>query len=342
MPNCDPIPLDLIHPHWINKFHLDSLEGEVKTVPARSLLGPLRFGIFSKMVYIRYRDSRPCLARRVYRESMRCSNPFWKEYGKEDEKYNIRIFLKDFNRLIDSFSVVEFDPNESIVPVGGESHILDGEHRISALSFYDKDVTICEFPDAEMPCLDYSFYKDRWMSDYCMDVVAYESVPLIKGLRVLCLWPGEDVDSSTLGEVFYSRSFRTGYKAYSRLRSALDPLWVGEAVKGETRFVFYLPSEADYAPEDSGESKLVSEPDEVLRVSNIVLTCGGRKNWWHGGGIACGIITPIEVLWDKVSVGCRFIWFRFKSIFANWDNNVWISFYNFINPLWKRHDKLES
>ena len=201
MPNCDPIPLDLIHPHWINKFHLDSLEGEVKTVPARSLLGAWRFGIFSKMVYIRYRDSRPCLARRVYRESMRCSNPFWKEYGKEDEKYNIRIFLKDFNRLIDSFSVVEFDPNESIVPVGGESHILDGEHRISALSFYDKDVTICEFPDAEMPCLDYSFYKDRWMSDYCMDVVAYESVPLLKGLRVLCLWPGEEVDSSTLSRV---------------------------------------------------------------------------------------------------------------------------------------------
>ena len=35
-----------------------------------------------------------------------------------------------------------------------------------------------------------------------MDMVAYESVPLIKGLRVLCLWSGEDVDSSTLGEVF--------------------------------------------------------------------------------------------------------------------------------------------
>lgn len=342
MPNCDLISLDLIHHHWIKKFHLDSLEGEVKTVPARSLLGPWRFGIFSKMVYIRYRDNRPCLARRVYRESMRCTIPFWKEYGKEDEKYSIRIFLKEFNRLIESFSVAEFDQKESIVPVGGERHIIDGEHRISALSFFNKDVTICEFPDAEMPCFNYGYYKDRWMSDYCMDTVAYESIPLLKDLRVLCLWPGSDVDTSTLGEVFYSRTIRTGYRAYSRLRSMIDPHWAGEALKGKTRFVFYLPSETDCAPKDNGGSSFVSEPDKVLRISNIVLTRSGRRSWYHGGGVACRILTSVEVLWDKIRVDFRFIWFRFKSIVANWDNKLWISFYNYISPLWKRHGKLKS
>ena len=115
-------------------------------MPARSLLGPWRFGLFAKMVYIRYRDSRPHLAKRVYQESMRCTNPLWKEYGKEKEKNKYRIFIKVFNELINTFSTSDFDPRESIVPVGAEKHIIDGEHRVSALAFFDKEVTICEFP----------------------------------------------------------------------------------------------------------------------------------------------------------------------------------------------------
>ena len=329
-------PLDLIHPYWINKFHLDSLEGEVKTVPARSLLGPWRFGLFSKLAYIRYRDSRPCLARRVYIESMRCTNPHRREYGKEEEKKGFKLFLKVFNELIDGFSAGEFDPFESIVPVGGERHILDGEHRIAALSCFDKEVTICEFPAAEMPSFGYEYYKDRWMSEHCLDFAARECVNYIKGLRLLFLWPGAETDLSSLGKVFYSRSFHTTRKAYTRLRAAVDPLWGGEAVGGETRIMFYLPSEVDCPPKVSGESTIVFDPEEVIRASNLILTWKGRMDWYYGGGLACCLLAPFVMLWDKLSTDCSFIWLRIKAVLGNWDNKLWISLYHFVKPLWKR------
>ena len=338
----DLTPLELIHPHWINKFHLDSLEGEVKIVPARSLVGPWRFGIFAKMAYIRYRDSRPCLARRVYLESIRATNPFGKEYGKEKEKSSFRIFVRVFNELIKRFSAGEFDPKESIVPVGGERHIIDGEHRIAALSFFDKDVTICEFPSAEMPCFDYDYYKERWMSDYCRDLAACECVNFIKGLRVLFLWPGAHIDLSSLGKVCYSRSFHMGSKSYTRLRLAIDPIWRGEAADGETRVVFYLPSEVDFTPEVSGDSTNVFDPEEVTRVSNLVLTWRGRRSWYRGGGIACRILAPFEMFWDKLSSYIRFVWSRFKLSLGNSDSKLWLFTYNFFKPLWKRNDKTKS
>ena len=336
MPNCDPIPLDLIHPHWINKFHLDSLEGEVKIVPARSLLGPWRFGLFAKMVYIRYRDSRPHLARRVYRESMRCTNPLWKEYGKEKEKNKYRIFIKVFNELINTFSTSDFDPRESIVPVGAEKHIIDGEHRVSALAFFDKEVTICEFPVTGMYNLKYRFYKDRGMSDYLMDLTVYESAILLKNLRVICIWPGEHVAIPDIAEELYSRSFNLGRKACSMLRSAIDPGWSGEAAEGEVRFVFYLPHEADLAAVN-GVNTIVYDQDEVLRVSKLVLTWSGRRLWYHGGGIAGLLLAPLAVVWDKLSSDYCFIRYKVKFILARWNNKHWIAFYNNIKSFFCDH-----
>ena len=339
MRNFDMTPLDLIHPYWIRKYHLDSLKGEVKTVPARSLLGPWRLGMFAKMVYISLRDTRPVLARRVYRESMRCSNPLWKEYGKEKEKNRRRTFFKVFNDLIDTFSAGEFDPDVSVVPVGCERHIIDGEHRVSTLSFFNKDVTICEFNVTGIYNLNYRFYKDRGMSDYCIDITVHEAVPLLEGLRALCLWPGTSVDLSTLGKVLYFRSFRTGPKACSRLRSAIDLLWAGEALKGRTSFVFYLPSDSGHAMDLGGGGQMVVGPEDVVRVSNLVLTTEGKMGWLHGGGIACRMLAPVEMFWDKLRADCRYLWLRMKVMAGEWDNKLWISLYGFLISLWKKHKK---
>lgn len=328
--------LDLIHPYWVNLFHLDSLKGEVKTVPARSLLGPWRFGLFAKMVYIRYRDSRPHLAKRVYQESMRCTNPLWKEYGKEKEKNRFRIFIKVFNELIDTFSNSGFDPGESIVPVGAERHIIDGEHRVSTLAFFDKEVTICEFPVTGMYNLKYRFYRDRGMSDYCMDLTVYESAVLLKNLRVICLWPGEHSAFPDMVEELYSRSFNLGRKACSMLRSAIDPGWSGEAAEGEVRFVFYLPHEADLAAVN-GVNTIVYDQDEVLRVSKLVLTWCGRRNWYHGGGIACLLLAPWAVAWDKLRSDYCFIRYKVKFILARWNNKHWITFYNNLKSFFCDH-----
>ena len=174
--------------------------------------------------------------------------------------------------------------------------------------------------------LKYRFYKDRGMSDYLMDLTVYESAILLKNLRVICIWPGEHV----------ARSFNLGRKACSMLRSAIDPGWSGEAAEGEVRFVFYLPHEADLAAVN-GVNTIVYDQDEVLRVSKLVLTWSGRRNWYHGGGIACFLLAPLAVVWDKLRSDYCFIRYKVKFILARWNNKHWIAFYNNIKSFFCDH-----
>ena len=81
--------LDLIQPHWVEKYHLRDHEYEVFSLPAAELLTPLRFDLFAKLYYIRNRKVRPRLARRVYYESLRALVPLGKEWGQEEEKITV-------------------------------------------------------------------------------------------------------------------------------------------------------------------------------------------------------------------------------------------------------------
>ena len=165
----------LIHPVWIKMYGLDQLEGEVISLPARQLLTPKRFDLFAKLFYIRHRKDRPCLARRVYLESLRSIIPSGKEFGKEEEKNSFKVHISVFDKLIDSFQSGDFDSSVSLVPVSGD-FIIDGAHRVAALAFWGKDVTVCKFVCEPQVIFDYSYFLERWMSTHVADLVAKESL----------------------------------------------------------------------------------------------------------------------------------------------------------------------
>lgn len=331
-------PLSLIHPTWIKKHGLDKLHGEVKRVPAAILMLPTRFDLFAKYYYIRTRKTSPVKAKRVYYESLRCLVPFGKEHGKEEEKNTFAKHFEVFDSLIDTFSSEEFDPSCSLVPVGSDNVILDGAHRVATLSFYKKDIWICEFSSAIGTNYDYAFFTSRWMSEYAADLTAFEGMCLLKGMVVLCIWRDihEVIPEGDI--VFYQRSFTINRTEYSKLRSRIEPdwkeTWNEDGRRVEVRFVF-LHSPSGFEVREPDSMTIIKGDDSVRRVSSLVLTHEGRKCWLSGGGIAAIVSDYASVLKSILISEFSYWWCRLKMWLSVRDNKIWISFYGAVSKLWK-------
>ncbi len=332
--------MSLIHPFWIRKYGLDNIHGEVKKVPAETLMSPTRFDLFAKYYYIRNRKTSPIKAKRVYYESLRCLVPFGKEYGKEEEKFSFAKHFEVFDSLIKTFSSGEFDPSCSLVPVIAGNHILDGAHRVAALAFFKKDVWICEFASTTRIDydFDYTFFVSRWMSEYTADLTAFEGMRILKGMAVICLWRDNHEVLPETGRVFYQRSFSLNRREYKRLRSGIEPGWEG-AVDEDVRcfnplFVFlYSPSELE--ARDSDSITIIIGDDSVRRVSSIVLTREGRKGWRSGGGMLAIVSDFVSSFTSVLITESAYRKYRLKMWLSLWDNKLWISFYGVVSRLWK-------
>lgn len=322
--------LSLIQSSWVEKCGLDKLHGEVKKVPAAILMRPTRFDLFAKYYYIRNRKTSPFRAKRVYYESLRCLVPFGKEFGKEEEKYSFAKHFEVFDNLIDTFSSEEFDPSCSLVPVGADNLLFDGAHRVATLAFYKKDIWICEFASVVGNNYDYAYFTSRWMSDYAADLTAFEGMCFLKGMVVLCIWGDIQEFIPDQGIVFYQRSFTLNRREYLKLRSCVEFGWKGTGNEDcrhvDVRFVF-LHSSSGLEERESGSVTIIRGEDSVHRVSSIVLTKEGRKQWRSGG---C-----ISALENSLIVELSYWWCRLKMWLSVRDNKIWISFYGAVSKLWK-------
>ncbi len=331
-------PLSLIHPVWIKKHGLDKLHGEVKKVPAAILMHPCRFDLFAKYYYIRCRKTSPLKAKRVYLESLRCLVPFGKEYGKEEEKSSFAKHFEVFDGLIDTFASEEFDPSFSLVPVGADNVILDGAHRVATLSFYKKNIWVCEFSYAIGDCFDYDYFISHWMSEYVADLTAFEGMCFLKGMAVLCVWRNNYEIIPEMGRVFYQRSFTVNQKEYSKLRSIIEPdwkeTWNEDGRHVDVRFVFlHSPFGLEVIEPDS--MTIITGDEAVRRVSSIVLTRKGRKAW-RSWSVVAAVISEFFSSFRSILVMDVSYWkFRLKKRLSVFDNKIWISFYGIVSRLWK-------
>lgn len=294
-------PLDLIHPYWIRKYGLKGKKYEIASVPAVSLLDAGRFDLFAKLFYIGNRDSRPHLARRVYYENLRVLAPLGKEWGKEEEKSSFAAHFEVFDSLIDSFSSQEFDRSVSIVPLGRENVLLDGAHRISTLAFYGKNVVVCSFPDVAGERFPYDFFTKHGMTSRAADLTALEGVRWLKGLGVLCVWPGGEVPDLGGAEVFYRREFKIGRRSLGKLHRLVDPLIDVGGDRGEVtdQVKFLFLSKVDESKfRDNRQVYFVSDRESVELLSELVLTQKGRGRWYKGGGLWFFLNMIIESLYD--------------------------------------------
>ncbi|MBR1927572.1 MAG: hypothetical protein IJ840_07500 [Bacteroidales bacterium] len=278
--------LDLIHPRWVERYHLRGRESEVISLGAAELLSARRFDLFAKLFYVRNRKTRPLLARRVYYENLRVLVPSGKEWGKEKEKSSFAVHFKVFDSLIGSFGSGDFDPSVSIVPVGKDHVLMDGAHRVSTLAFYGKDVTVCSFPEVPSDEFPYSFFLENGMSRRSADLSALEGVRFVEGMCVLKVLPGGEEPDLDGCEVFYRRDLRLG-------RS------------GQVKFVFFVPGDG-WSRCDRNHVETICGREAVARVSEEVLTWRGRWRSREVGALSFLIGYVFESVGDRVRTTRRF------------------------------------
>ncbi len=294
-------PLDLISSYWIRKYHLRDHGFEIVSLPATELLGSGRFDLFAKLYYIRNRNTKPHLAKRVYFESLRVFVPLGKEWGKEDEKNSFEAHFKVFDDMINRFASEVFDPAESFVLVGKDNLLLDGAHRVSTLAYYGKEVNVCYFPGVVGEGFHYNYFTKRGMTFRAADLAAFEGVRWMKGLGILCVWPGAIEPDLGDSELFYRRGFKLGRRSLVKLHRLVDPLLDlgGDRmeVTGKVRFLFL--SHVDESKfRDNRQVSLVSDRESVELLSELVLTQKGRGRWYKGGGLLFFLNMIIESLYD--------------------------------------------
>ena len=184
---------NLLQKHTVDVYQLRNHECRViEQVPARSLLKPQRFDLYAKLYYIGNVLTNRDNAMRVYGEHIKAFNPDGREPGRED-KDGINDFVSAFDQIISHFKDHDFDDEISVIPVDRNGVILDGAHRIAALAYFGKTVTIARFDGVEAKCdFDYTYFKNRGLAWDVADTIALEMVKWIDELLVACLWPSTD------------------------------------------------------------------------------------------------------------------------------------------------------
>ena len=237
------IDLSLFQAHTVELYDLASKSCSIQKVKARTLLTVRRFDLFAKLFYARNRVDNPELAIDVYLKHIKAFNPDGKEPGRDD-KTTFRCFVETFDSLLDYFQNNEFDESKSIVPVSSDGIILDGGHRIAALAFYDKEVTIAVFDGVKPVChFDNLYFKKRGLPQNISDIVANEILQWKSDCLVACLWPRmgtitqKETAINLLKEnttLFYQKTFDVNLKALTLFVAKVyrKQSWVGTEKNG--------------------------------------------------------------------------------------------------------------
>lgn len=180
---------NLIQSHTILIYNLENRDYIRKVINARELLHVSRFDLFAKLYYAKNRFSHPDTALDVYIQHIKIFNPDFCEPGRTD-KTSLDSFITTYNYLLDYFKDNDFDDTISIVPVDEDGVILDGAHRVAALAFHNKNVTIVQFKGIKSKGpFDYVYFKERGLQWNICDLIASEISLWKDDILMACLWP---------------------------------------------------------------------------------------------------------------------------------------------------------
>lgn len=310
----------LLQRHTVDIYGLKDKPFVILRVPARSLLHVSRFDLFAKLFYISNRKTNPEIAREVYSDHIQAFNPDGKEPGRTD-KNGVEDFIDAFDKLIDLFKDNDFDASISLVPVGFGGEILDGSHRVAALAFFDKDVTIARFDSVRSKCVfDYQYFLKRGLPWKTADMISLEALKWKANMYVACLWPRisakEKEEASRVisnsCSIYYSRKFAVSLKSLSRLVAYIyrTQKWVGDdnnnysgaynkalSCYGPSRqiqFVFFQGKGLNETlamkdkarqlfPFDKHSLHISDSQEETEDIAEIVLTEAGISSWLVNG-----------------------------------------------------------
>ena len=324
--------LQLVQEHTIEIYNLAQKEYTIEVVNARELLHVSRFDLFAKLYYARNRESNYDDALTVYKQHILAFNPDLKEPGRED-KNSIDDFVNTFDELLYQFKKQEFDDTVSLVPIDEEGIILDGAHRVAALAYYDKKVTVLHFKNVHSKGpFDYKYFKDRGLSWHIADLIAREITIWRKDMLIACLWPGlGDIRRKNECVEMLARSYKVCYikdinLSLKDLRLLISKVYVGQLWVNNKDAVFdkailcygnsnktmrivllqsNVPLEETIANKErirrcfhKGKHSIhiTDNSEETQRLASLVLSKNGL-NVWHSENEIVEIVENIKERW---------------------------------------------
>lgn len=348
----------LLQPHTVELYKLQEHDCSIKRVNARSLLVVQRFDLFAKLFYIDNIKANPVEANRVYAEHIKAFNPDGREPGRSD-KNGVGDFISTFDEIIEHFKENDFDERISVVPVDKNGVILDGAHRVAALAYYDREVTIAQFEDVEAVCtFDYSYFKNRGLAWSVCDTIALELVKWVDNVYAACIWPSNTQNCQQIAVSRLSQQYQIAYikdiqcnlnslsnfvgyiyRAQDWTRNPLSVRDKASRVYGKSglKVAFFkagsdldaVLKEKEEIRQSLGKGKdslhITDNGTETLDIAGVVLTTDGMNQWLDGRNLS---------LYHKLCSQLEERWFIFKNV-------QWIAFkvaiYRIVNRLFKKH-----
>ncbi len=341
----------LLQPHTVTLYNLKEKSYTIERVKARYLLSPLRFDLFAKLYYAKHRHDDSTQAYRVYMEHIKAFNPDGREPGRDD-KTSFEDFKNTFDSLLDYFKDNDFDESKSIVPVSKDGIILDGAHRVAALAYYDKEVTIARFDDVVPVCqFDFQYFKERGLSQEVSDMIANEVLLWIPDCFVACLWPkmGDDKKKQLAVErikgfstVFFEKRLHCSLSSFGTFIAKVyqRQSWVGSEKNGfagamdkalncydtnkNIDFVFFQSDKTlDVILELKEEIRnlflygkhslhITDNDEETKDIAYYVLSKEGLSEWLYKRNTLGYISLLRDIVREKVFILKKVHWIRFK------------------------------
>jgi len=223
--------------YFLEENEIDtSLDYEILSVPARSLICADRFDLMAKWIYIDAREKGMDMekALEIYRDNINSfSCGLYFEPGTA-EKNSFQKYIEVFDKLIDDIKKDGFNDNISLIPVDKNNRIFDGSHRVAAAAYYNKDVSVIKFPD-KIPVYkyNYKYFKKYIMNENNMSIMAINYTYIKENCYFVCIWPSADRDKlskaedilSGYGDIVYSKEV---YLNYNGIRNFMTQIYRGE------------------------------------------------------------------------------------------------------------------
>lgn len=197
----------------IDSYKLDtSKKYNIEYISARELVVPERIDLIAKIKYVESYDKKLDTEyfKELYRETIEAfSGATYVEPGNPN-KNSFDKYLNTFNELIDDIKQNGIDPNKSIIPVGNNGAILDGAHRVSIAAYYNLDVPIIRFENANAN-FNIEFFKKNLLDTDYINYLMLEYAKIKNNIYVICLWPRCSKDNKNIAQSYIQKKLKVLY-----------------------------------------------------------------------------------------------------------------------------------
>lgn len=208
---------------------------ELRSIYSGDLLTWNRFDLAFKLFYLDNKQNNKKLSEMVYKNDIKAQTlGSYTEYGNEEEKNSLDIYISSFNKTFEDIKNNGFDEKKTLIPLSADSSVINGSHRIASAIFLNKNVT-CIKTEQESMVADYKYFYDRGVSSDILYLVVKKFIEYSPNTYIAFLWPSgcaaREESESKFSNIVYKKNIKLtptgGYNLLIELYKHMD--WVGSA-----------------------------------------------------------------------------------------------------------------